>query len=545
MRFSFYSLKTGILTYLAFLILCAMFLLNVVMIRFAERDLIKAKIHAGRLLLDLLGKSMGNEPFSKHKGLTGHDLDSAFGRDFSRMLTVDYRLRVLMINKQGIKVFSVGLGDEEEKEAISLSRRVLGTGKWTFDFRGSTWGVIWLAPKRVNVAVPVLSEGHLIGVMTLCDHLGPLYQGLRNSEKIVLIYILLNAIILVIVGMYLLSRTVVRPIHKLLRITEEFKGGESFAPLVGTSRNEIGQLSRSLNMMLKRLDENKRDLESHIASLERANLEIRKAQDEMVMSEKLTSVGRLSSGVAHEIGNPIGIVLGYLELLRSGNLDEQERQDFLSRIESEITRINQTIRQLLDYSRPATGEAKPVHIHQMIKETMDMLKPQPMMAHVELRMILEAEKDIILADANQLKQVFLNIAMNAADALADKGTSGERALSSCLTIRTTNTGNSIIIRFNDTGYGIPHEDLVRIFDPFYTTKDPGKGTGLGLSVCYKIITGLGGSIGAESTFGKCTTIIIDIPLWIQGCKYSDITKKTFIERVKRELNYVAKPCSDH
>jgi signal transduction histidine kinase len=145
-------------------------------------------------------------------------------------------------------------------------------------------------------------------------------------------------------------------------------------------------------------------------------------------------------------------------------------------------------------------------------ETVEMLKPQPMMSHIRIDPILEAHKDSAWVDPNQLKQVFLNIIMNAADAVGDKKSLDDDASANRLTIITENVENCIELRFTDTGPGIEQDGLVRIFDPFYTTKEPGKGTGLGLSVCYRIIEGLGGTIRAESTPGKGTTIIVDIPL---------------------------------
>ncbi|MEE9613122.1 MAG: ATP-binding protein, partial [Desulfatiglandales bacterium] len=251
--------------------------------------------------------------------------------------------------------------------------------------------------------------------------------------------------------------------------------------------------------------------------------ELKQAQDEIIRSEKLASVGRLAAGIAHEIGNPIGIILGYLGLLRNGDLPKEEREDFSDRVESEITRINQIIQQLLDFSRPSSGKPEETHAHNLITNTLNILKPQPMMEDIRINLDLKASSDTILADPNQLKQVFLNIMINAADALNGKGPSEDNdskidevnapSIKKELTIISENTDHSIQLGFIDNGPGIPEEELVRIFDPFYTTKAPGKGTGLGLSVCYRIVEGLGGSSRAESTVGEGTTIIITLPLY--------------------------------
>jgi two-component system NtrC family sensor kinase len=261
--------------------------------------------------------------------------------------------------------------------------------------------------------------------------------------------------------------------------------------------------------MLKRLDDNKRELKDHIASLEMANQELKQAQDEIIRSEKLATVGRLAAGIAHEIGNPIGIVLGYLDLLESDDISREEKRDYLKRIESEVNRINQIIRQLLDFSRPSSGKADETPVHKIVTKTVEMFKPQPMMEDIEIHLELGAAKDRVLADPNELQQVFLNIIMNAADALFVKDASGSEKQ---LLIKTENVGDSIRLHLSDNGPGMSEDELSHIFDPFFTTKDPGKGTGLGLSVCYRIVEGLGGSIRAESTQGVGMTLLITLPL---------------------------------
>jgi signal transduction histidine kinase len=454
---------------------------------------------------------VGNHITSQHRTWAHLESDRRLEKEINQLLRAGGFSGALMVNRDGAKVLEYGSWGEREQEGLSICRDTLVTKRPSFNFSGSIWGVIWLANERVTMSSPLIFQGRFLGAMTTYAELRTLYEKLRKSEKIILIYIFLNTMILVLFGIYLLSRTVVRPIHKLLSITEQFKDGEPFPNLADSSPNEIGRLSRSLNMMLKRLDENKKELKAHISSLEKANQDLRKAQDEIIKSEKLASVGRLAAGVAHEIGNPIGIALGYLELLKDETLSKEERRDFLKRMESEISRINQTIGQLLNFSRPASGEMGQTGIHELIMETVNMLKPQPMMAHIEVRPVLQASKDTVWADSNQLKQVFLNIIMNAADAMTNEEVSHDE-VAGTLTIKTIDTEDSIELRFEDTGSGITQRELAHVFDPFYTTKDAGTGTGLGLSVCYRIIEGMGGSIRAESTQGEGATIIIDIPL---------------------------------
>jgi signal transduction histidine kinase len=321
----------------------------------------------------------------------------------------------------------------------------------------------------------------------------------------------LDALILAVVGIYLLSRIVVKPIQRLLKLTAGYKEGDLIPSIAESSRDEIGRLTRSMNIMLKRLDDNKRELKDHISSLEKANRDLQQAQNEIIRSEKLASVGRLAAGIAHEIGNPIGIILGYLELINKNESTEDEKKDFLNRIQSEITRVNQIIRQLLDFSRPSNGEPEETHIHELIKNTVNILTPQPVMGAIRIDYQLEATSDEIIADPNQLQQVFLNVILNAADSLAGKENAEAKDLGKVLTILSVDAGDAMELRFEDNGSGMSEEELVQMFDPFYTTKEPGEGTGLGLSVCYRIVEGLGGTIRAEGVKGQGTTIIITLP----------------------------------
>jgi len=512
LRFPFYSLRTGIVACLTFLILSAMLLINVVMVKFAEKDLVDAKVEMGRILIHTIGQRVVYETISRHKALNELGSVPRFSKKIVRLLRMGGYSNVLVISSTGTRVFGLGSWGKREEDALVRSREALKNQKSSPEFLGKIWGVIWLAPEMVRMSAPFFFEGRLMGAVAICADLSPLYQGLRKSEKLILIYICLNAVILVLFGIYLLSRTVVKPIHRLLTITDEFEEWPPIFDQGESSRNEIGQLFRSLKMMLKRLETNKKELKANISSLEEANLEIKKAQDEIIKSEKMASAGLLATGVAHEIGNPLSIILGYLELLKKGDLKSEENRDFVERIESEVTRINQIIRELLDFSRPSSAEHAETGIHQLIMEIVNMLEPQPMMDRIEIRLDLRAEKDVVWAGMSQLKQVFLNIIINAADAMIDTDILSDGLSPKVLHIETENEDASIMISFIDTGIGISSEELGHIFDPFYTTKEPGKGTGLGLSVCYTIIEGLGGRIRAESVLGKGTEVIVTIPL---------------------------------
>lgn len=488
-----------------------MLLINVVMVKFSERDLIQAKVDTGKLLIQALEQRFQEHFDHGAQGLTEMGSNPQFKRNINQLLIVGGFPDTVIIDQRKKPVFNKSLSIRSKEKGQRLARQAMNMKNVSIQYSGMTWGVIWLGPEEISISAPLSVKGKKIGGISLRAPLTPIYEVLQQSEKFILLYILLDAIILALVGIVLLSRIVVKPIHKLLKLTAGYKEGDLIPSIAESSRDEIGQLTRSMTIMLKRLDDNKRELKNHISSLEKANQDLKQAQNEIIRSEKLASVGRLTAGIAHEIGNPIGIILGYLELINKNKTTEDEKRDFLSRIQSEITRVNEIIRQLLDFSRPSNGEPEETHIHELIKNTVDILTPQPVMGAIRIDYQLEAKNDEIIADPNQLQQVFLNIILNAADSLAEEEKREEKDLEKVLTILSLNVNGSMELRFEDNGAGISEEELAQIFDPFYTTKEPGEGTGLGLSVCYRIVEALGGTIKAESKKGQGTAIIITLP----------------------------------
>lgn len=489
---------------LVLLIMAAMLLIHVAEVKFSERNLTEARIQAGRMAMAALEQNARNlsmQAGSRELGREPHLRES-----MAALLSPGGFSDPILVDPRGDLCWEGG--EKADPQLLGLAREAL-TGGWCSRLSGSTWGAIWLSPRDLLLSAPLHFEGRLIGAAAFKAPLAPIYASLRKAQKVIIAYILLDTLILTLVGIWLLSRIVVKPIQKLLKTAGEYKDGRVISMPAETATNEIGELSRSLSGMLKRLEENKGELKAHIASLEKANAQLQQAQSELIRSEKLASVGRLAAGVAHEIGNPISISLGYLELLKKGDVSEEERKDFTDRLETEVARISRIIRQLLDFSRPAGARPEEMHVHDLLRSTMNILRPQPMMQEVDLQFLPGAEDDLLLADPGRLQQVFLNILLNGADALSENGAAGaERRI----LIRTGNAGGGITVEFTDTGPGIPKGELTHVFDPFYTTKEPGKGTGLGLSVCYRIVESMGGSIHAESREGAGATFLVTLPL---------------------------------
>lgn len=506
-----FGLRVGILAQLIFLIVAAMLLINVVILNLYEKDLIIQKERTGDLLVfsieNIIGATLSDGAFN----LNALRVDDTFPSLIQEMLNKSEYMALVIVNSSGESVFGIGLDGPDKQYARTIAMTAMNTAASSVNYKGSTWGVLWPRHSDLYLSYPLKYRGRVIGGISVVSSLVPLYEALRRSEKLVLIYIAVDTFILALVGIYLLSRIVVNPIHKLLRMTTEYEGNESLITTGEMPANEIGNLTRALANMLKRLDENKRELKSHIVSLEKANRDLTAAQNEIVQSEKLASVGRLAAGIAHEIGNPIGIILGYIDLIMRGGLTPDEEMDFLSRVESEISRINVIIRQLLDYSRSSEEHRESLSIHALITGTVEMLKPQSGMKLIDVSLELAAENDNVIADKNQMQQVFLNILINSIDALSEEGKTIENAH---IHVTSKNRNSLLELEFKDNGSGISADKLDHIFDPFFTTKDPGHGTGLGLSVCYRIIKATGGAIKAESSSGKGMKIRIELPIKI-------------------------------
>ncbi|MBW1716498.1 MAG: HAMP domain-containing protein [Deltaproteobacteria bacterium] len=521
MKLSAYSLKTGIFATLVFVLLLAMLLLDIVMIKMAEQDMVNAEKKKGILLLRTIEQTL----LTGLKGQTEDVLDTAspFFQGLHHVLDTKSLSGVLLINDSGATIFETQMGEGDRGALSALAVQSLRTQKDLSDL--STRGAFPFLPLKrghLLLATPIVYGKRVIGAASVQIPLHGMYSTIRQSQKVVLFYVLLNTLFLALFGFYLLYRSIIRPINRLVRRAEEFKEGETFLLSSETRHNEFGKLSRAVNMTLRGLEDSKAELRESIESLENTNRELRQAQEELVRSEKLASVGRLASGVAHEIGNPIGIVLGYLDLLKGSDLKKSEQADFIARIEKEIDRVNRTIGNLLDFSRPSKGEVKAVSVQQIIDDTLDILKPQPMMTDIRVVVDREAAQDTVLADPDKLKQVFLNIAMNALDAMAANQTkhASDSKQFSIITRLVSESGSGtsgsttrVHVDCIDNGPGISAKDLSRIFDPFYTTKEPGKGTGLGLSVSLRIVEDMGGDIKVRSDVGKGTTMTVILPLY--------------------------------
>jgi two-component system NtrC family sensor kinase len=427
------------------------------------------------------------------------------------------------------KIFAHGAGSEE---SFSLMEKtpLLISGAWVLGDR--TVGGI-----RAEIPLEDLKE------------------TLFRSQSIIFLYVFLTAFLLIVMGSFLLSRVIINPLKKLMHMSEKIAEGNLELMSGPSGGDEVGRVLASFNHMASRLREDRSKMEEYIRSLEKVNRELRLAQDGIIRSEKLASIGRLAAGVAHEVGNPTGAILGYLDLLSKGGLAETEKAEVLKRAENEAGRIRRIVRELLEFSRPSPALEEEVEVNEVIDRALSLLSHQKKVWE-QIHVARELQRDLPRwkGNSHHLQQVMINLFLNAADALVSNDpaqTGGEKKIrittralppeevadflgpaarrrkedapardSSLFRIRRDSHPPSpqevsaiLQLEVEDTGPGIPAATLGRIFEPFYSTKPSGKGTGLGLAICLGILESYGGKISVQSESGKGTRFTILLPIF--------------------------------
>jgi len=512
-------LRTKIAINLAMLLLLAMVLIDLVSMVTVRRELIRSEVSKANLFLSFLKDDLPNTSVET-LGTVGLGPKSLL----IKMINDSQIDSALVMGASGQKVYLGRQSEISENELVAYTKQALSSGEKTNYFSGTTWGIFWKQRAKLILSAPLLINNVTVGGVSIVLPLERVYHALRHSQQIIFIYIFINIAILTYFGIYRISKLYLLPLGRLARRAEDYKEDDEIIFSVRKEDNELNRLSKALNIMLKRISADKEKLRFTVLSLEKANLELKNAQKEIIQAEKLASVGRLSAGIAHEIGNPIGIVIGYLELLKEEDITGEERDEYIHRTEAEIERINTIIRQLLEVSRPSSSDRTAVSVHELIHDTAGVLRVQPLMSNIELSLKLTAEDNTVLADSNQLRQVFLNLIINAADAISVEGEDAGGKLEITTALETDadpdikNPAARLKIRFIDDGPGITEENLGNIFDPFFTTKEPGRGTGLGLSVSFMIVESLGGTMTVASEAGRGTTMKISLPLYCSPVK---------------------------
>jgi two-component system NtrC family sensor kinase len=355
--------------------------------------------------------------------------------------------------------------------------------------------VVLLEGKVFTGPAYVVKENYITRYEPLRDYRGEidgiLYVGARQAtfESLVndfdtrILLIALGSILVAVMIAIPISRSITRPVETLARATEKVAQGDRTVTVPVEGTGELAVLARSFNTMVETL---------------------RTTEQQLLQSEKLASVGQLAAGVAHEINNPLGTILLFSDIMRKELPADDPRRDDVTMIIDEATRCKTIVADLLNFARQNEVLAQTTDVNALLREMIEEIAVQPVFEQVKIATQLEPSLPNIQADPAQLREVFVNLMTNAAEAMEGGGS---------LTITTANAEDEMIkIAFQDTGCGIPEQNLSKIFTPFFTTKAIGKGTGLGLAIVYGIIKMHRGQIYVESEVGVGTTFTITLPV---------------------------------
>jgi two-component system, NtrC family, sensor kinase len=358
----------------------------------------------------------------------------------------------------------------------------------------------------------------VLGVVDITYSLDEIDKSMR-AHVINMIVVSVGFIMLVSLSVgWLLQRLIYVRLVDLEKGAKRLASGNFDNPIPVRGDDEFGSLARSSNAMMTALKKSRQELEGWVETLEEKvrerTEELRLAEAEVARGEKLASIGQLAAGIAHELNNPLTGVLTFTHLLRKKMPEGSQDAEDLDLVIRETKRCASIIRRLLDFAREKTPEKALVDLNRLTEETVRFVERSAALQQIEIVMDLDPDLPQLYVDADLIKQVLMNILVNAQQAIEEHGR---------ITVRTRLTparrlqgsggepAPAVEIAISDTGCGIPQANLQRIFDPFFTSKEVGKGTGLGLSVSYGIVRSHGGEIEVESTVGEGTTFRICLP----------------------------------
>ena len=359
-----------------------------------------------------------------------------------------------------------------------------------------------------------------------------------------LLYGLTLVVGLLLFGWLMMVRLFVRPVDRLLLSADRISAGDWEFFRGAEEGSEMGRLGWAFSRMASRIEQDRRQLEGQIGQLTDLNQRLHKTQEGLIRSEKLASVGKLAAGLAHEVGNPLSAVLGYVGMLRTESIPAPEQGEMLGRVEKELHRIDSIIKDLLSYSRSSRARVAEVTPRELVESAMLLIRPQKKYKSTSVELALDASLPRVKADPEQIRQVLVNLLLNALDAVPEGGRIWVHACTAEFTPGGEITWNRsspgplpsflspgalhvpsppldwqvgamgrewVIFSVVDSGCGIPAENLALVFEAFFTTKESGQGTGLGLAICQAVIHAVGGAIWACSEPGVGTRFSFTLP----------------------------------
>lgn len=337
-----------------------------------------------------------------------------------------------------------------------------------------------LNDKTIEYFAPIIIQDKLAAVVWADERLHPIF-ALSQSFRLFIRYITLFVLLAGAAGVLIVT-------HNLAKGVSLIKEGlgkmeKDLNKLLPDLPGEAGQIARAVNRMAVSLAEKK------------------KLEEELRRSERLAALGRLVTGVAHELRNPISVVKATVQLMETDFQGVANINEYVSIIKEQVDRQNRIIQELLDFGHPGKNITQPVAVNSLLEKVLTFTSSLLRQNNIELNLETKERLPLIEADGERIKQVFVNLILNAVTAMPEGGT---------LTIKTYRENNSVCSEFSDTGSGIAREHLPKIFDPFYTTKE--NGTGLGLAISHQIVKSHGGTIEVAGTGPQGTTFKVKLPM---------------------------------
>jgi two-component system NtrC family sensor kinase len=341
---------------------------------------------------------------------------------------------------------------------------------------------IYNAPNCHSGACHAHSENEtVLGVMEVEVSYDEIDKSLARSYRNLIIFSSLIAFATFIAIILLIRQWVTNPVRDLLRGTRRVAEGE-LGHVIPVGEGELGYLAQAFNSMQSKLET---------------------SQEQLITAEKLASIGKLAASVAHEINNPLTGILTFAEDLADEAEAEDPRLDDYKTIKREAIRCREIVRQLLDFSRQVKSNLRLIDINEILSHTVTFVSKQALFRNIQIESDLQKDLPPVTADSTQLEQVILGILVNASEMMPDGGKIN-------ITSSILNWGEDVEVSIQDTGPGIPEENLRKIFEPFFSTKG-GSSLGIGLAVSWSIINQHGGRLDVDSNPGEGTTFRITLP----------------------------------
>jgi len=383
-----------------------------------------------------------------------------------------------------------------------------------------------------RVFAPITEDGRFSGAVEVVERLDDAPAIAVRFERTAL-YMALTAVVLITVVTYLLFRQLVyRPVERLLFAMSMAEAGDLLSEAPPRAPDELGLLSRGFNRMIgrirkmteereaqrKQLEDRVKQATSELAQrneeLEERNRELGQTIRRLAELERLAAAGQTAAQFAHEVGTPLNLISGHVQLLRSRLNADPRSKLRLETISTQIERIERIVRGMLDRTRPEALILKPLDLNALLMRIFDATAPELEFHGVQLETNLQESLPLVLGDTDRLQQLFINLVNNALDAISEEGelsvsTRAEKDFDE-------GPATTVVVEFRDTGCGMSEDLRSHIFDPFYTTKEIGRGTGLGLVVVKQVVREHGGEIEVKSTVGSGATFRISFPAFVAG-----------------------------